>query len=266
MFIKDSSVWCTGLWRPCRQSLLTAHLTRWPRAALLPLPAWLLLHTKDLPTEARSLIIASRKQLQPYSSQDRRTNRYLLQARKKLNPFGGYGCTRTSLLTGSRSCFPLYRVADSELDKHGAWSEPFHPSLWLLDEGGREQAESNCGKALGRLCKDIFLITQCLCKPSAIKILLKVLARRTSPLENDTYKKSLPKQIVAWVPEMEKRFDGWEGNIKMSPHIRKQNESNHQNLSAREKQSVFLALKRPDILNQNQNTGSQKKEKDVFAI
>lgn len=143
---------------------------------------------------------------------------------------------------------------------------PFHPSLWLLDEGGREQAESNCGKALGRLCKDIFLITQCLCKPSAIKILLKVLARRTSPLENDTYKKSLPKQIVAWVPEMEKRFDGWEGNIKMSPHIRKQNESNHQNLSAREKQSVFLALKRPDILNQNQNTGSQKKEKDVFAI
>jgi len=52
----------------------------------------------------------------------------------------------------------------------------------------------------------------------------------------------------------------------MSPHIRKQNESNHQNLSAREKQSVFLALKGPDILNQNQNTGSQKKEKDVFAI
>lgn len=92
------------------------------------------------------------------------------------------------------------------------------------------------------------------------------MARRSSPLENDTYKKSLPKQIVAWVPEMKKRFDGWEGSIKMSPHIRKQNESNHQNLSAREEQGVFSALKAPDTLNQNQNTGSRKKETDVSAI
>ena len=92
------------------------------------------------------------------------------------------------------------------------------------------------------------------------------MARRSSPLENDTYKKSLPKQIVAWVSEMKKRFDGWEGSIKMSPHIRKQNESNHQNLSAREEQSVFLALKGRDTLNQNQNTGSRKKETDASII
>ena len=52
----------------------------------------------------------------------------------------------------------------------------------------------------------------------------------------------------------------------MSPHIRKQNESNHQNLSAREEQSVFVALKGPNTLNQNENTGSQKKETDVSAI
>jgi len=52
----------------------------------------------------------------------------------------------------------------------------------------------------------------------------------------------------------------------MSPHIRKQNESNHQNLSAREEQSVFLALKGRDTLNQNQNTGSRKKETDASII
>lgn len=142
LFIKDSSVWSTGLWRPCRQSLLTAHLTRWPRAALLPLPVWLLLHTKDLPTEARSLILASRKQLQPYSSQDRRTNSYLLQAHKKLNPFGGYGCTRASLLTGSRSCFPLYisgeqqtlSLTNTELEVNTISSLP------VIARRGRERA------------------------------------------------------------------------------------------------------------------------------
>lgn len=52
----------------------------------------------------------------------------------------------------------------------------------------------------------------------------------------------------------------------MSPHIRKQYESNHQNLSAWEEQNVFLALKEPNTLNQNQSMGSQKKETDVSAI
>lgn len=155
-------------------------------------------------------------------------------------------------------------VANSELGRHTAWKAPF--SSPLLGKEGSKQAKSNCGKTPGRMCKAIFLIIQCLCKPFAIKIWLKAVARRSSSLENDTYKKSLPKQIVAWVPEMKRRFDGWEGSIKMSPHIRKQNESNHQNLSAREEQSVFLALKGPNTLNQNQNTGSGKKETDVSTI
>lgn len=65
---------------------------------------------------------------------------------------------------------------------------------------------------------------------------------------------------------MKKRFDGWEDSIKMSPHIKKQNESNHQNLSARAEQSVSLALKGSYTLNQNQNTGSWKNEADVSTI
>lgn len=47
----------------------------------------------------------------------------------------------------------------------------------------------------------------------------------------------------------------------MSPHIRKQNESNHQNLSAREKERIFLVLKGPDILNQNKHTHTQERER-----